>query len=212
MFGYLYVWCLIFLLFVWLVTDCLVICLFDVVIVWFSASEVFSLSVSLPDLIETWLDSPGLPIILSQHLLRQSSVVRVVDSPLIPILNSSTFPLYTAVLDLHQQVLLFNSNPKNFRRNDPNIFMRNAPDYSVIACSEQLILLLDSLTSLRLRSQVLKHLYEKNQEMITANLDVLHLWCEIVLVNKYKSRYQTNLHFLFNLLYLATYFLSFLPT
>ena len=92
-------------------------------------------------------------------------------------------------MDLHKQILIFNTNSKLTGRTACTVSVRHTPDFSVLVFSEQLILFLDSLTSEKLKSSVLKYIYDQNEEMIRSNLDVLHLWCEIVVFNKFKPRY-----------------------
>ena len=143
---------------------------------------VFFFRVSLSDLIKTWLDSHGLPEPLSKP----------VDYAFLHILNCKHTTLYQVVMDLHKQILIFNTNLKLTGRTACTVSMRHAPDFSVLVFSEQLILFLDSLTSEKLKSLVLKYIYDQNEKMIITNLDVLHLWCEMVVFNKFKPRYYSS--------------------
>lgn len=142
----------------------------------------FFFRVSLSDLIKTWLDSHGLPEPLSKP----------VDYAFLHILNCKHTTLYQVVMDLHKQILIFNTNLKLTGRTACTVSMRHAPDFSVLVFSEQLILFLDSLTSEKLKSLVLKYIYDQNEKMIRTNLDVLHLWCEMVVFNKFKPRYYSS--------------------
>ena len=116
------------------------------------------------------MDSPGLPKQLQQ----------------LKILKCDHFRVYQDVMEYFKHVYNINLTAGQNRKS-----MYADDDFSQpLEHSEQLNILFDLLLSHKLHGRLILYLFNQYQSLILTNIELYHLWCEILVSNKHWRLYH----------------------